>query len=139
MALSLSINSHSEGKSLTKEDEKSYWGKISYEEEEEDDDQKRKDSNDSAAATSAKKDENGDKSSTIKDGGGAPPPKRLQVKGSVIYGWGLEPIPVARFIMREATELEMEDDEDDDDDDDDFQPPNLDNTDGQIDWTDAFQ
>ena len=60
------------------------------------------------------------------------------MKGSVIYGYGLEPLPVARFIMREATELDMEDD-DEEDDDDDFKPPNLDNTDGGIDWTNAFQ
>ena len=121
---------------MTKEDEKSYWGKISYEEEEVYDEKGKDKKDPTEAAASAKKDEDG------KDGGGDPPPKRLQVNGSVIYGWGLEPIPVARFIMREATELELEDDdeeEEDDDDDDDFQPPNLDDTDGQIDWTDAFQ
>ena len=117
---------HSEGKSLSKEDEKSYWGEISYEDEDGDDND---DNNPTINASS--KDEGNDENT---DGNS----KRLQVKGSVIYGYGLEPIPVARFIMREATEDEIEDDEEDDEEED-FKPPDLDITDGGIDWSDAFQ
>ena len=116
---------NSEGKSLTKEDEKSYWGEISYEDEESDD----------PTIKAGNKDKIDEKTPD-----GDPRTKRLQVKGSVIYGYGLEPIPVARFIMREATEGDEEDDEEEEEDDDeDFKPPDLDITDGDIDWADAFQ
>ena len=88
----------SEGKSLTKEDEKTYWGKICYEDEIEG-------INESIIPTgrldSDKKDSDDN--------------RRLLVKGSVIFGYGLEPQPVGRFVMSETTGID--DDEKDDEDD----------------------
>ena len=88
----------SEGKSLTKEDEKTYWGKICYEDEIEG-------TNESNIPTgrldSDKKDSDDN--------------RRLLVKGSVIFGYGLEPQPVGRFVMSETTGID--DDEQDDEDD----------------------
>lgn len=44
-------------------------------------------------------------------------PKTVEINGSVLDGWGLEPLPVARFTMIEETQ-EYDDDDDDMDDDD---------------------
>ena len=41
-------------------------------------------------------------------------PKTVEINGSVLDGWGLEPLPVARFTMIEETQ-EYDDDDDDDD------------------------
>jgi hypothetical protein len=46
----------------------------------------------------------------VKEGG---VPWRLQVKGSIFMGWGLEPQPVANFIMHDEPDIN-EDFEDDD-------------------------
>ena len=105
----------SEGKSLSKEDEKSYWGRISYENPEK--------------AQGNEKDELGKE--TTPSSPRAPHQSRLQVKGSVIFGYGLEPLPVARFIMSESTEFDEDEDEMDEDDEVDL---------GDIfDWSNAFQ
>lgn len=69
---------YSEGRMLTQDDCKTYWGEIRSE-----------------------------------DG------ERLEVKGSVLFGSGLEPMPVGHFLMREleqADSASVEDDEDDEDD-----------------------
>lgn len=87
---SVSGSVYSEGKHLTQDDAKSYWGTITPE-----------------------LNENGEPE---EDSG------RLEVKGSVLFGSGLEPLPVARFIMREVKEEETLDallSADDDDDDED--------------------
>jgi hypothetical protein len=117
----------SEGNSLSKEDEKTYWGQISYESDEKNENDKEPTAKRSTDRGPADNNDN------------ATPP-RLQVTGSVIYGYGLEPQPVARFIMREATEQTNLDEDDDDEDEEDDEPPNIDNEDnGGVDWTDAFQ
>lgn len=114
----------SEGKSLTKEDEKTYWGEISYEDE---------------------------GAENIKDGQEKPqhkehdPERRLVINGSVIYAMGgIEPQPVGRFIMTETSgdELDEEDEEEDDEDDElDWSNAFQDNEgeDDDIDWSIAFQ
>jgi hypothetical protein len=83
---SVSGSVYSEGRMLSHEDAKAYWGTIH-----------RMDEND--------------------------PTSRLEVRGSVLLGWGLEPLPVARFIMRETetggTEVTLEEEEEDEEDDDD--------------------
>jgi hypothetical protein len=93
---------------LTKEDEKTYWGEISY------------DGNDSKAEgeTTPNEDDSGCQ-------------RRLIVKGSVIYGYGLEPQPVGRFIMTETTDSKDYDDDDEEEEDD----GGL----GGLDWSNAFQ
>lgn len=60
------------------------------------------------------------------------------MQGSVIFGYGLEPQPVGRFIMTETTESYLDDDEDEDDeaDDDDGEDPPSDEF---SDWSNAFQ
>ena len=45
-------------------------------------------------------------------------PKTVEINGSVLDGWGLEPIPVARFTMIEETQ-EYDEGEDEDEDEDD--------------------
>jgi len=100
---SVSGSTYSEGNALG-EESKSYWGTISYEEDEEDEDSANpQDPSLSSDDQSPDTDEK---------------PKRLHVKGSVIVGWGLEPQPVGRFIMREAKDdSEFFDDYDDEDED----------------------
>lgn len=88
---------------MTKEDEKTYWGEISYEDSEEE----------GEAAP------NGDNGSSL---------SRLIVRGSVIYGYGLEPQPVGRFIMTERSDSHDDDGEEEDDD----------SSDG-FEWSNAFQ
>ena len=112
--------SSSEGNALG-EETKSFWGKISYEND------KDKDSTvDSAAESKGAAASSIDDSMTEKET--TPERKRLQVEGSVIVGWGLEPEPVARFIMKEAEDddevidnydEDEDDDEEEDEDDDD--------------------
>lgn len=76
---SVSGSVFSEGRMLSHEDAKAYWGTIRWNDDEQE-------------ATT-----------------------HLEVEGSVLDGWGLEPIPVGRFIMREATHEEFDEDDDDDD------------------------
>ena len=118
---------------MTKEDEKCYWGKISY-------------MND--GSTTSK----GETSFTTKDSSEVTTPDnddnntpRLSVEGSVIFGYGLEPLPVARFVMTETTatgEDENLDDDDDDDDDEDHDNDDDDRNEPKdefLDWSNAFQ
>ena len=111
--------SSSEGNALG-EETKSFWGKISYE-----NDKDKDITVDSAAESKGAAASSIDDSKTEKET--TPERKRLQVEGSVIVGWGLEPEPVARFIMKEAEDDdevidnydEDEDDGEGDEDDDD--------------------
>jgi hypothetical protein len=69
------------------------------------------------------------------------PNKRLQVKGTVLVGWGLEPQPVASFIMREADDDDTDKNDDEEEDDEENQPQPPGNDEGGDLWTskDAFQ
>ena len=107
---SVSGSVFSEGRSLSKDDEKAYWGKIEY-------------LNDQVGEAGEKSDTImpdgtlGNSGTNNEDGG----PKMI-VKGSVLFGCGLEPMPIGLFVLTEtnsAEEYDYEDDEDDDDDDDD--------------------
>jgi len=121
--------SYSEGKMLTKDDEKTYWGKISYDGEDEPDEKTNVPSSTMESTSSL-------------DGSGKIMEKRLYVKGSVIFGSGLEPLPVGRFIMRETIDAAVYDDEDDgseeisDMGDEIGDGPTPDDF---MDWTNAFQ
>ena len=77
---------NSEGASVTHDDEKGYWGKITEVED------GRKDS--------------------IEVGGS----KKIEIKGAVILGVGLEPEPVGRFKMIEIEDELVEEEEDEEDD-----------------------
>jgi hypothetical protein len=112
----------SEGKSITKEDEKTYVGNIIYEDEDgaPEGDHEPKGNIDSAD------------SNEVDD---SHKERRLLVKGSVIYGYGLEPVPVGRFIMSETSGSEYDDEEDEYDDD---EEPDED-IDSFSDWSSAFQ
>jgi hypothetical protein len=92
---SVSGSVYSEGNSISHEDAKSYWGTIGFQERM----SKPLNSTINVTTTEAK--------------------QLIEVKGSVLFGWGIEPIPEARFIMRELTSDESEEEEDEDDDDDD--------------------
>lgn len=122
---SVSGSTFSEGRMLSHDDAKTYWGWISYVDEDDSED--------------LGEDRRKSQSSPDKDG---ETHRRLQVKGSAIVGWGLEPQPVARFIMRE--ELDEDDafdykDEDDETDEVQLESSfNLEADDG-IHWSDAFQ
>lgn len=76
---------NSEGASVTHDDEKGYWGKITEVED------GRKDS--------------------IEVGGS----KKIEIKGAVILGVGLEPEPVGRFKMIEIEDELVEEEEDEED------------------------
>jgi hypothetical protein len=130
---SVSGSTFSEGQSLTQDDAKMYFGTIGYV----GDDDEPKDN--TAANTGA-----GESTATMLT-------KRLQVKGSVILGSGLEPLPVARFIM---TEKEEEIDDEEEEDEEEMEAERLierldftaggdsvDRPDGEsgIDWSSAFQ
>ena len=115
---SVSGSVYSEGRMLSHEDAKAYWGSIKAENDDDDNSEEEehaKDSNDQTGFEA--KAQTDPDSCTNRD-----KPVRLEVKGSVMDGWGLEPLPVARFIMRESSnELDMleEDDDDDDEEEDD--------------------
>lgn len=120
---------------MSHEDAKSYWGRISHMTDDDDD-------NNQETKSSAKDNNDSDDDNNNDN-------KRIQVNGSVIVGFGLEPQPVAKFFMREvendAEEEEDEEEEEDDDDDDDVGPkfsfpvdPPSDPA-GGVDWSNAFQ
>ena len=122
----------SEGKTLTKEDEKTYWGKISYCDEVEDTNRWKKVPNNDIE-TSISSDESG-----VSTG------RRLCVKGSVIFGSGLEPIPVGGFIMSETTDSPDDDDDDNEKEEEEasgirFEMKKGPAPDNFEDWSKAFQ
>ena len=119
---SVSGSVFSEGRHLTHEDAKTYWGTIQPE------------SNlgkiskmngtamsqtpmNATAMEMPDEDNRNDDSSDTREG------SRFEVKGSVLVGWGLEPLPVARFLMREVVQkdddtlLQEEEEEDGEEDD----------------------
>jgi hypothetical protein len=103
---SVSGSTFSEGRSLSQEDEKSYWGTIRTV-----DDSSQ--GGEFGGGASRRVTESGPGQTCTSS-------TRLEVKGSVMFGWGLEPLPVARFVMKEvAMQTDSEGDIDDDDDDDD--------------------
>ena len=113
---SVSGSVYSEGRMLTHEDAKTYWGEIRHE------GQHGGSENDPAESPAVGSEESAN---------------RLEVKGSVMFGWGIEPTPEARFIMREVTDADVLSDEEEDEDEDgnvldDDIPPSL-GSDG-IDW-----
>lgn len=131
------IATNSEGMGLTQDDEKAYWGLISYEYEE---DNKQKDDENGINQ------EDGTKMERTKSGSDETPDNngdRIEVKGSVLDGYGLEPLPVASFIMRESTEEELYDDEEEDEEEDVDEKLNRlfskKDDDEEMDWSNAFQ
>ena len=130
---SVSGSTFSEGLALTQDDAKVYWGKIGYVGEDDDD------NDDTREAVPQSKDAGSDKPTKASS--------RLQVKGSVILGLGLEPQPVARFIMREKEEKgdENDDEEEEEEEENDelefkVRKDDADDTDEQgIDWSSTFQ
>lgn len=103
---SVSGSVYSEGRSLTQEDAKTYWGSIGKEEVGGDSHHSKTPIDQDEVSTSISEESN-----------------RIEVKGSVMLGWGLEPQPVARFIMREAREADItladdEEEEEEEEDDD---------------------
>jgi hypothetical protein len=128
---SISGSVYSEGRMLTQEDAKTYWGTIRFEQENDDGEQENNESPEGIID-----DESTSASTTISEAANDDKLERLEVKGSVIMGWGLEPLPVALFIMREVTELDALDYDDEDEDEDDEDED--DRRDG-LDWSGAFQ
>ena len=122
---------------MTKEDEKCYWGKISY----------MNDQHHGATTSNEKASFDTKESSDVATPENENYTPRLSVEGSVIFGYGLEPLPVARFVMTETTTGEDDDDEDldedDADDDEDHDNDNNDETDEPmdefLDWSNSFQ
>lgn len=121
---SVSGSTYSEGSMLSHNDDKTYWGQISYM----DEDMEKKDK---------KEDE---KLKLQSDAGEGEGKRRLQVEGSATIGY-LEPQPVARFIMREELDEEedLEDDDDDKDEDEEELKFKMPEDDDDIDWSASFQ
>jgi hypothetical protein len=105
---SVSGSVYSEGRGLSHEDATTYWGDIRNEAVE----LKRKEDIRPSVPISV--------TGTSNQTGGDVQSSRIEVKGSVILGWGLEPVPIASFIMREARDAQQTSidaiDADDDDD-----------------------
>jgi len=98
---SVSGSVFSEGKSLTKDDEKAYWGKIEYVDEE-----SSKDNEESTGAeTNEYYDVLNQKSADSKP---LKPDRQLIVKGSVLFGYGLEPMPIGKFILAETNSEQID-------------------------------
>jgi len=100
---SVSGSVFSEGKSLTKDDEKAYWGQIEYDGKQPTKGDKK--SEDPKMDSSDEKEESD---------------RRLIVKGSVLFGYGLEPLPVGQFVLTQTDSMDAYDSEDDDDDEDEY-------------------
>jgi hypothetical protein len=90
---SVSGSTFSEGPGLTKNDEKAYWGKI-----EEHGLDENESIQDEGSSVSSKENQ-----------------KRIEIKGTIFWGWGLEPVPEGQFTMIEKLETDTEDEDDDDD------------------------
>jgi hypothetical protein len=104
---SVSGSVYSEGTYLTKDDEKSYWGRIKYLQDEKIADELLYSTGTAQTPPSTNK--------AVEN------PKLLLVKGSVIFGYGLEPQPVGHFILTETESVSTTTEESDygiDDDDD---------------------
>jgi len=125
----------SEGKSLTKDDEKAYWGEIEYK---------------VTHSTKGRKKSiapHVDQYSKILDQemDDSDPEeinRKLMVKGSILFGFGLEPMPVGHFVLAEtnAEEEDVFDDEDEEDIDEEDQDDNNFNRDNSFfDSGNAFQ
>mmetsp|Transcript_23999 Transcript_23999/g.40896 ORF Transcript_23999/g.40896 Transcript_23999/m.40896 type:complete len:537 (+) Transcript_23999:249-1859(+) len=93
---SVSGSTFSEGKSLTQDDEKSYWGKIKEVPKSVDD-----------------ADQGGDA-----DTGDS---KKVSIKGAVMVGWGLEPCSVGRFKMTEIEDILEDEDDDEEEEEEEYE------------------
>lgn len=133
---SVSGSVFSEGKTLTAEDEKTYWGKITYEDEHE-----TTTSSEDGTTPIKNADAHDDSTGSSDDGLSDHSNRRLYVKGSVIFGYGLEPQPVGRFIMTETSKTDMDLDEDDEEeeDEDGMDEDKDEPADDFVDWANAFQ
>lgn len=110
---SVSGSVYSEGRMLSHEDAKAYWGTITTITT-----NNTKDSNHSNSVTGSDASHSVKQQSASNDDDNKT--SRLEVTGSVLDGWGLEPMPVACFIMREtSSELHIVDEDDDEEEDDD--------------------
>lgn len=140
---SVSGSTFSEGKSLTNEDAKSYWGTIRTVD----------DASVREGVVSQEGDASHDSPAESDSAQDCKSNTQLEVKGSVLLGWGLEPLPVARFVMKEVVRraderdifnYDEDDDEDDGDDESQFlkslEENRYDASDDGIDWSsEAFQ
>jgi len=114
---SVSGSVYSEGMYLTKDDEKTYWGKIEYVGEGKGNKNSSSYSSPASPTLETKSDSNALS---------LPFPERksrLLVKGSVIFGGnGLEPQPIGRFILTERTSMQTEEESEEEDEDFDDEP-----------------
>eukprot|EP00594_Rhizosolenia_setigera_P021193 CAMPEP_0178979836 /NCGR_PEP_ID=MMETSP0789-20121207/26115_1 /TAXON_ID=3005 /ORGANISM="Rhizosolenia setigera, Strain CCMP 1694" /LENGTH=138 /DNA_ID=CAMNT_0020670089 /DNA_START=711 /DNA_END=1124 /DNA_ORIENTATION=+ len=114
---SVSGSTFSEGRLLDKNDERSYWGTITKaylckKDNDDDDDEDTEDQDKEQELTS--KDINID---IDMDGEIACEVVQtyLEIRGSVIFGWGLEPEPIGRFTMVESTTMSNDSEEEKED------------------------
>ncbi len=87
---------YSEGKSLTQDDEKSYWGKIKEVPRSTDDADKQ-------------------------GGADTEDSKKVSIKGAVMVGWGLEPCSVGRFKMTEIEDILEDEDDDEEEEEEEYE------------------
>jgi hypothetical protein len=107
---SVSGSVYSEGKHLTHDDAKTYWGNIDVE-------PSLRPKNNTISNVDGNEIKGNLQSDTSQSNDSEE--QRIEVKGSVFVGWGLEPQPVSSFIMRELREDDRTIDEDEDEIDDD--------------------
>lgn len=136
---SVSGSVYSEGRMLSQDDAKSYWGTIKYRSEHDDVDRNIEGtvSSSDVASPGISHDDDKDKDD------------KLEVRGSVLFGAALQPMPIGRFIMRETDESfdSLFDDEEDEDDEEEVMLPDIStsltdmNEEDGVDWSsdDVFQ
>jgi len=140
---SVSGSVFSEGRSLSKDDEKAYWGKIKYvnnQDSEADEKSEGVDSHNTPISSSSSSSSSSISEKKLEDSGtkNGNEDQKLIVKGSVLFGYGLEPLPIALFVLTETNSAE-EYDEDEDDDDDDDDSDDVDNDPFSLDSDNVFQ
>lgn len=146
---SVSGSVYSEGPMLSHEDVKAYWGKIRKvftNTTRLNDDDYGDDNNNNGTGSTSNVDNIVD--DDLNRNNDDPSLYKLEVEGSVLDGLGLEPMPVARFLLREIDPIVDEDEDDEEDDDDnemdvlEITPADIFLEDDGVDWTsidDSFQ
>ena len=133
-ALVSPVRPHSEGKGLSHNDAKTYWGEISYREKDSEAKEEERPNEDADVSIAQGRDENESSWSDL---------NRLQVIDSAFIGWGLEPQPVGQFVMKECSDEDKTDAEEEDDDKTEENLERLfgkkDGDDNEIDWSASFQ
>lgn len=127
---SVSGSVFSEGESLTNDDEKAYWGKIEYENTKDDKKLDNMESNQNSMISEPNMNDSGAEDQID---------RRLIVNGSVLFGYGLEPLPVGQFLLTETKSVEAGDEDDEEDEAEEEDSDDFDSDSFLFDPNESFQ